>query len=396
MPKLARQENIYRYDTYSTDYSENYYIKRHNVREQYVQSSNIRLKRVVNKKKVNRNNLIHKIVSTLFLLVLAFTVIPYGFNRVTKLLFNPTPLKTVRVDYRNLVFPTANYLSNHWFLGVRSLEGAKTKKAEMAQIVEDKELSALENSLKILASNYPSLYPSVYVWDYDTGNYADINADEIFPTASIIKLPVLAHLFRALEKNQISLEEKMPLTEYYRSEGSGSLQFKAANSEYTIDTLARMMITESDNSATNMLISRLGAMTDLNSVIRHWGLKHTFVQNWLPDLAGTNQSTTRDIARILYNLDNPEFLNNNSRAKIFDYMGHVHNNRLIAAGLPNGVEFMHKTGDIGTMLGDAGIVYAPNGKKYIVVIFVKRPHNSPLGKEFIVKASETIYNNMVY
>ena len=76
-------------------------------------------------------------------------------------------------------------------------------------------------------------------------------------------------------------------------------------------------------------------------------------------------------------------------------MGHVHNNRLIAAGLPAGAEFLHKTGDIGTMLGDAGIVYVPNGKRYIVVIFAKRRHNSPLGKEFIVKASETIYNYMV-
>ena len=77
-------------------------------------------------------------------------------------------------------------------------------------------------------------------------------------------------------------------------------------------------------------------------------------------------------------------------------MGHVHNNRLIPAGLPQDAEFLHKTGDIGTMLGDAGIVYAPNGKRYIVVIFAKRPHNSPAGKEFIVKASEIIYNNMVY
>ena len=43
------------------------------------------------------------------------------------------------------------------------------------------------------------------------------------------------------------------------------------------------------------------------------------------------------------------------------------------------------------MLGDAGIVFAPNGKKYIVVILAKRPHNAPQGKEFIVKASSLIY-----
>ena len=247
-----------------------------------------------------------------------------------------------------------------------------------------------------MAAEYPSIKPSIYVWDYNSGNYADINADKTYPTASIIKLPVLAYLFRSIEKEHVTLNEKMPLTEYYRTEGSGSLQFKAQNSQYSIDTLARMMITESDNSATNMIVSRLGAMTDLNSAIRRWGLKHTYMQTWLPDLEGTNRSTARDIAQILYNIDNPDFLSNASRAKIFDYMGHVHNNRLIAAGLPSNVEFLHKTGDIGKMLGDAGIVYPPNGKKYIVVILVNRPHNSPLGKEFIVKASEIIYNSMVY
>ena len=71
-------------------------------------------------------------------------------------------------------------------------------------------------------------------------------------------------------------------------------------------------------------------------------------------------------------------------------MGHVHNNRLIQAGLGAGSVFLHKTGDIGTMLGDAGIVITPNGKKYIVVILANRPHNAIAGKDFIVKASEII------
>ena len=75
--------------------------------------------------------------------------------------------------------------------------------------------------------------------------------------------------------------------------------------------------------------------------------------------------------------------------------GLVKNNRLIAAGLGDGAMFIHKTGDIGTMLGDAGIVFAPNGKKYIVVILANRPHNAIEGKDFIVHASELIYNYMV-
>ena len=137
-------------------------------------------------------------------------------------------------------------------------------------------------------------------------------------------------------------------------------------------------------------------MTDVNQSIRNWGLKNTTLQTWLPDLTGTNRTTARDMAQMLYNIDeNDKFLTESSRSRILNYMGHVHNNRLIQAGLGAGSVFLHKTGDIGTMLGDAGIVIAPNGKKYIVVILANRPHNSVAGKDFIVHASEIIYNYMV-
>ena len=391
MPELARRQydrDLYRVNHYN---SNRYYSNSENV--QVVRNSSTR---TANTKKIARNNLIHRIISVAVISAIGLTILPIGFNKVTKMMFKPTPYKEVKTDYEQILFPTSNYLSNHWFMGSKSLEAAETKKPEMTTLTEGTKLSGLENQLNNLAAMYPSIHPSVYVWDYETGNYVDINADEIFPTASIIKLPVQVELFKSIEKNQLTIYDEMPLTEYYRTEGSGSLQFKAANSTYTIDKLARMMITESDNSATNMLMARLGSMTDINSAIREWGLKHTYVQTWLPDLGGTNHSTARDMAQILYNIDNPKFLSNESREKIFDYMGHVHNNRLIAAGLPAGATFLHKTGDIGKMLGDAGIVYAPNGKKYIVVIFANRPHNSPLGKEFIVKASETIYKNMVF
>lgn len=390
MPELARRQydrQQYRINHYNTGY--------YNTGNVQVVREPVRIRRKVDTKKVQRNYLIHRIVSVAAVSLLGLTILPAGFNKVTKMMFNPTPYKEVRADYHKLLFPTSDYISNHWFMGQRSLESPETKKPQMTSLVEGSRLSGLESQLNNLSAMYPSIHPSIYVWDYETGNYADINADEIFPTASIIKLPVLVELFRSIEKNQLTIYDEMPLTEYYRTEGSGSLQFKAENSKYSIDTLARMMITESDNSATNMLMARLGSMTDINSAIREWGLKHTYVQTWLPDLGGTNRSTARDMAEILYNIDNPQFLSTSSREKIFDYMGHVHNNRLIAAGLPAGATFLHKTGDIGKMLGDAGIVFAPNGKKYIVVIFAHRPHNSPLGKDFIVKASEIIYNNMV-
>jgi beta-lactamase class A len=266
----------------------------------------------------------------------------------------------------------------------------------MVSLKENVNMPVLKQELENLIAAYPSIKPAIFVWDYETQNYVDINASEVFATASIIKIPVLIDVFKSIEAGQISLEDTIPLTEYYRSEGSGNLQFKAENSQYTIDELARRMITDSDNSATNMLVSQIGSMTDVNQSIRNWGLKGTGIHTWLPDLTGTNHTTAHDMATMLYNIDeNDKFLSEESRHRMLDYMGHVHNNRLIQAGLGEGSVFLHKTGDIGSMLGDAGIVITPNGKKYIVVILANRPHNSFAGKEFIVSASEIIYNYMV-
>lgn len=353
-------------------------------------------KRRVNSKKVERNYLIHKIISVSLLITIGLCIFPTTFKKVVKPFFFKSPYPEIKADYEKFLTPTKDYLYNDLFLGKYSLQGAETKKPEMIPLTQNQRLVGLEGQLKSLMTLYPSIEPSVYVWDYQTQNYAAVNSDKIYPAASIIKVPVLIQLFRSIEKGQLTIYDEMKLTEYYRTEGSGSMQFKAHNSVWTIDDLARLMITESDNSATNMLIAKLGSMTDVNSAMREWGLGHTQVKTWLPDLAGTNYTTTEDMARMLYNIDdNPKFLSVSSREKIFDYMGHVHNDRLIPAGLGAGANFLHKTGDIGKMLGDAGIVYAPNGKKYIVVILANRPYNSVAGKEFIVKASETIYNTMV-
>jgi beta-lactamase class A len=236
--------------------------------------------------------------------------------------------------------------------------------------------------------------PSLYVWEYENGQYVNIDADELYPAASIIKRPVLIRLFKSIEAGQLTIFDEMKMTEPYRSSGSGSLQYTQANRSYTMDYLAKIMIQESDNTSTNMIMSKLGGMDDINIGLRDWGINTTYVRTWLPDLKGTNKTTALDMAKILYNLDNPGFLNINSREYIIDYMSHVKNDRLIKAGLGEGALFIHKTGDIGTMLGDAGIVFAPNGKKYIAVILAKRPHNDPQGKEFIVKASEIIYKHL--
>ena len=145
-----------------------------------------------------------------------------------------------------------------------------------------------------------------------------------------------------------------------------------------------------------MIMAKIGSMNDVNAALKSWGINNTHVQTWLPDLTGTNYTTAEDMAQMLYNIghDDNMFLNINSQSDIIDIMGKVKNTTLIKAGLPAGVDFIHKTGDIGTMLGDAGIVYLPSGQRYIVVILAKRPHNHINGRLYIQEASKIIYNYM--
>lgn len=347
--------------------------------------------RIRKHKKVNP---LARLITLMLLCVLGFYVIPFGFSKVTMQIFLGTPYKNVQVDTQELLNPTINYVSNDSFLNQRLQIPSETKKPLMTSLYTTSSMPVLTARLQKLMQGYPTIKPAIFVWDYDSGKYVDINASTIYPTASIIKIPVLINLFKSIEANQLTIYDTMQITPYFQADGSGHLKYRPVGETYTIDQLARFMIEESDNTATNMLISSVGSMEDVNAGIRQWGLKNTKINNWLPDIAGTNYSTPKDLATMLYNLDNPGFLNINSREYIVDYMSHVENNRLIKAGLDPKALFIHKTGDIGKMLGDAGIVFTPAGKKYICVILANRPYNSPAGKEFIQNASKMIYSAM--
>ncbi len=347
-------------------------------------------------------------VVSAFLAAFAVIVFPVSFHRLIKqvFFFSGIPVKTsyennmktqnpvydTTVNLYTLANPVTKYIHNDLYGNYLLLTPTIQKThSEVTTMYHTSEMGGLKKQLLNLMAQYPSIKPAIYVWEYDKGQYIDINADKIYPAASIIKLPILVRMFKSIEANQFTIYDEMKMIEQYRSSGSGNLQYAQAGRSYTMDYLAKIMIQDSDNTSTNMIMAKLGGMDDINIGLRDWGISTTYVRTWLPDLNGTNKTTAADIAKILYNLDNPGFLNINSRESIIDYMSHVKNDRLIQAGISDNALFIHKTGDIGTMLGDAGIVFAPNGKKYIVVILANRPYNSPQGKDFIVKASGLIY-----
>lgn len=360
----------------------------------YFKNKPQKVKPIRKKLKKKKNKSAQKIISAAFFAFLLFYVLPFSFKNFIADIFPQNTNKILKLDYERLLYPTNNYLYKDLFLGKYIIKDTEYSNPIMINIQEGYERKGLKSRLQTLASEYKSISPSVYVWEYDGKSYVDIDADEIYPAASIIKLPVLIEMFREIEQGKFALNDTMVLEDHYRASGSGKLQYSQGGIAHTMDYLARIMIENSDNSSTNMIIAKMGGMPEVNRAIKRWGLTKTHINNWLPDLDGTNVTTARELAKMLYNIDTTNIVSNQSKRQIADYLGHVKNNRLLQAGLPEDAILLHKTGDIGFMLGDAGIVKTVNGKKYIVVILAKRPYNSFKGKEFIVKASEIIYNNI--
>lgn len=387
MPK--QNFNYYNYNDHNTynNLYEQFYFK------DYKRKPVKQRKKSKQKKSVNKSFRNLFFLSVLFFLL--FCILSFSFRNYIADIFPHNTEKMLKIDYYKLLFPTHSYLYKDLFLGRYIIKDTKYGKSLMVDIKETKERYGLKARLLALANEYTRIRPSIYVWEYNNGTYVDINADEAYPAASIIKIPVLIEMFREVENGKFSLSDTMVLDDHYRASGSGKLQYSQGGISHSMDKLARIMIENSDNSATNMIIAKLGGMPEVNRAMQRWGIKTTHIYNWLPDLGGTNVTTAREMARMFYNMDATNILNQNSKKKVADYLSHVKNNRLLQAGLPSDAILLHKTGDIGFMLGDAGIVKTSTGKKYIVVILAKRPYNNHQGKEFIVKASNIIYNNML-
>ncbi len=253
------------------------------------------------------------------------------------------------------------------------------------------ENTSLKTALQNLVASYPNLTPGVFFVDLESGSYVDLNASSNFPAASTIKLPVIVALLQDVDAGKIRLDETITLRREMIVGGSGDLQYKRVGTQFTILELATKMITVSDNTAANMLITRLGGKEVLNPRFQSWGLTTTAIRNPLPDLQGTNSTSPKDLANLMAMINKGNLVSTSSRDRLLDIMRHTVRNQLLPSGLEPGVTIAHKTGDIGTMLADVGLVDLPSGKHYIISVMVQRPNNDIRAEKLISSISRTVY-----
>ncbi|MEH2436691.1 MAG: serine hydrolase [Nostoc sp.] len=253
------------------------------------------------------------------------------------------------------------------------------------------EIISLKNSVQNLAATNPNLRPGVFLVDLDTGNYVDINGSTSFPAASTIKVPILIAFFQDVDAGKIRLDEMLTMQQDMIAGGSGNLQYKPAGTQYAALEVVTKMITISDNTATNMLIARLGGMDALNQRFRDWGLTTTTIRNQLPDLQGTNTTSPKELGNLMAIVSQGNLVSMPSRDLMLDILRRTQRDTLLPSGLGTGARAYHKTGDISTMLADAGLIVVPTGKRYIASVMVQRPNNDPRAEKLISSISGAAY-----
>ena len=261
------------------------------------------------------------------------------------------------------------------------------------------ELTALSQKWAQLAARHKDLQASGYLLVLDDGRYAQLQADKPLPAASSIKTPILLAGLEELDAGKLRWNEPLPLTKEVIGGGAGWMANKPVGTRFAFWEAATEMIRVSDNSATNLLIKRLGGKAALNARFQGLGLPATVINNWLPDLNGTNTTSSHDLARAIALVDTGEKLSPRARDLFREVMGKSRTNTLLPLGLlmglggdsadpdsdllAHGVTVLNKTGDIGIAYADGGLIELPNGQRAVAAFMVKGPFNDQRSTDLI-------------
>jgi beta-lactamase class A len=253
------------------------------------------------------------------------------------------------------------------------------------------ELTSLKTQIQTLMTQNPKLSPSVMLVDLDSHAYVDLNAEESRAAASTIKVPILIAFFQDVDQGKIQLDQMLVMRKDLVASESGEMQYLPVGSKFSAIKTVTNMITVSDNTATNMLIDLLGGYDVLNQRFQSWGLTGTMVHNQLPDVQGTNTTTAKDMGIMLSLLSQGKLMSFKSRDRVLDIMRRVESTGLLPHGLGEGATISHKTGTIGLMLGDVGLIDTAMGRRYVAAVLVKRPRDDDRANSLIQQISKLSY-----
>jgi beta-lactamase class A len=237
--------------------------------------------------------------------------------------------------------------------------------AQPASAQIQRPLDRLEQQLAATASDNPGEY-GIAAMDMSTGAVVTFNGNEPFPMASIVKIAVAAAYLSQVDSGQRSLDDM--------------------TAGQTAGSLMNLMITRSDNRATDLLLEMLGGPKAVDDWVRSNNLTGIRVDRTIAQLLADRRdlrdvrdsSTPTAMLALLRLIDRGSALSPASRALLLDMMGRcaTGSNR-IKGILPPGARVEHKTGTLSGYTGDVGFLTTPTGRRIAIALFARGGENRP-------------------
>jgi len=267
---------------------------------------------------------------------------------------------------------------------------------------------ALQSQIETIEKESGAKAIAVALHDAETGFELHYHAERWFHAASTIKVPILLGVFAAIDRGDLlphsrvhvrnrflSVVENIP----FRVESgrdANSAVHNAIGKMMRVDELAYHMITTSSNLATNLLLGVIGPEA-VNRTLKELDVEEGIelrrgVEDELAFEKRINNMVTADgLLRILVLLSEGKAFSPALSRRMMDILHGQEFNQGIPARLPKGARVAHKTGEISTVAHDAGVVYLPKRKPYVLVILTEWDPAGTGRSRTIAAISHTIY-----
>lgn len=252
----------------------------------------------------------------------------------------------------------------------------------------------LMSDVETFVAEQPNKTIAVATNDLETGQEIFINADEAFHPASTIKVHVMLEVFHQAEQGLLSLEDCLPISNSFTSIADGSsfslLQsddaeqtlYPRVGEDESIAELTRLMIVRSSNLATNILLEKVGTK-NVQGFIDSLGIPGVRLIRGIDDSAAflrgmNNSATARGLTETMKLIAQKQVLSEPASEKMIEILLGQEFNESIPARLPSSIKVAHKTGWMGDVYHDTGIVYPEQRQPYVISIMTRGfPEDKP-------------------
>ncbi|MCD2421723.1 class A beta-lactamase-related serine hydrolase [Niabella pedocola] len=207
----------------------------------------------------------------------------------------------------------------------------------------------------------------VYVHHLKKNRSVAINADTVFPTASIVKVPILAGIFNKIAQHELKLSQEFVYDAKRVYGGSGLMQFYKDSARTDLSTMISLMLTYSDNVASIWLQELAGGGAAINTIMDQLGLPNTKVNSRTAGRQdiwkkyGWGQTTPREMAQLFTLIRQGKVVDARHSDKMYRYLKNQFYNGRSLSQLPATVSTICKTGSVDDARGEVVLINAPGG-----------------------------------